>query len=472
MMYLQVFQTGEAMTFLQKRMLRCVFSLALMVLSLLARAAELGKLTVLSSLGEPLVAEIELALPATEKAAGLAVKLAPAESFKAANIPLRPALADLRFHIEPQAERQVVRVTSVLPMLDPALDVLLELSWAGGRQQRQYTISLERPARQLFHVQQGDTLSRIASLLKPADVSLERMLASLYLANPSAFHANDMSRLKAGSVLAVPDPDQLRGTSQEWARIVVAGHGSGAPPMTEEEARARVKELEKNLHYLEKLMAAKNQTVLASNNQVVTSTSKSPSKAKAAAPAAPPDAEVLASFKNLPVGSGVVSAPQTVQRGETFSVILKVSRASAEQAIKEMRAKYGADLQVKGQDGIKLSRWMTATLHAPDLAVQPSGPVRQSLDEKEGATWEWLVSGNKAGKFRLLVEATVEVERGSKADVHRFFSYSQNLTVQVGPMDWLLEYWQWLAGAIVIPGGGLLWKWWKKRRPHTPNWDG
>ena len=58
-------------------------------------------------------------------------------------------------------------------------------------------------------VQAGDTAGKIAAANKPANVSLDQMLVSLYRGNPQAFIDNNMNRLKAGVVLKVPGSDKL-----------------------------------------------------------------------------------------------------------------------------------------------------------------------------------------------------------------------------------------------------------------------
>jgi pilus assembly protein FimV len=78
-----------------------------------ANAAGLGKLTVLSALGQPLRAEIELTAVSADEASGLVAKLAPPEAFRTANIEFNPALLSLRFAVEQRNGRQFIRVSSV-----------------------------------------------------------------------------------------------------------------------------------------------------------------------------------------------------------------------------------------------------------------------------------------------------------------------------------------------------------------------
>jgi pilus assembly protein FimV len=252
-----------------------------------ANAAGLGKLTVLSALGQPLRAEIELTSVSSEEANGLVAKLANPDAFRAANIDFNPALLSLRFAVEQRSGRQIVRITSSQPMNEPFVDMLLELSWNNGRLVREYTFLLDpaelratqsaqvapppavrpraqaatpqqgaassqgtapapaaradarpdRPARAEgdaagaptlteYRTKRGDTLGKIAAQVKPVDVSLDMMLVALYRANPDAFLGNNMNRLKSGQILAIPDSEALKGSGAGAARGVVVAHAA------------------------------------------------------------------------------------------------------------------------------------------------------------------------------------------------------------------------------------------------------
>lgn len=266
-----------------------------LVLSSAAHAAGLGKLTVLSALGQPLRAEIELTAVSNEEANGLVAKLASPEAFRSANIEFNPALLSLRFAVEQRNGRQFIRVSSTQPLNEPFVDMLLELSWNNGRLVREYTflldpaelratqsaqvaaneaspaarprteapaasavpaaaapVATERPRRNggaraeegapasrsasaggaaaraaaSYRVRPGDNLSRIATELKPADVSLDMMLVALYRANPDAFIGNNMNRLKSGRILSVPAAATVQSLSEGEAHGVVVAHAA------------------------------------------------------------------------------------------------------------------------------------------------------------------------------------------------------------------------------------------------------
>jgi pilus assembly protein FimV len=247
-----------------------------------AQAAGLGKLTVLSALGQPLRAEIELTSVADGEASGLVAKLASSDAFRLANIEFNPALLSLRFNVDQRAGRQVIRISSTQPLNEPFVDMLLELSWNGGKLVREYTFLLDpaelratqsaqvaptdvpararasqQPAAQdsaapppvrtrtpraeraaeppvqpkqraagEYRVKAGDTLGRIAAQLRPADISLDMMLVALYRANPDAFVGHNMNRLKSGEILAVPDNDAIRATGEGEAHGMVVAHAA------------------------------------------------------------------------------------------------------------------------------------------------------------------------------------------------------------------------------------------------------
>lgn len=112
-----------------------------------AYAAGLGRLTVQSALGQPLRAEVEVTSVTREEAGSLAVRLASQSAFRQANLEFNPALSALRFDIDRRGENNfVVRISSLNPINEPYLDLLLELTWATGRVLREYTVLLDPPA--------------------------------------------------------------------------------------------------------------------------------------------------------------------------------------------------------------------------------------------------------------------------------------------------------------------------------------
>ena len=95
-----------------KRLMRTLLGGVLVCMSLATHAAGLGRLTVLSGLGQPLRAEIEVVSLERGEAESLAAKLAATEAFRQANIEISPALQNLRFAVERRANNRYVIVMS------------------------------------------------------------------------------------------------------------------------------------------------------------------------------------------------------------------------------------------------------------------------------------------------------------------------------------------------------------------------
>lgn len=116
---------------------------ALAGMPMFANAAGIGKLTVLSALGQPLRAEIELSATKDELSS-LAARLASQDQFRQQGMDYTAAVSSLNLSIDKRANGQpYVRVSSDRPLNEPYLDILVELTWASGRLTREYTFLLD-----------------------------------------------------------------------------------------------------------------------------------------------------------------------------------------------------------------------------------------------------------------------------------------------------------------------------------------
>ncbi len=244
-----------------------------------AFAAGLGKLTVNSALGQPLSAEIELVSLQPGEFEALVGRVASIESYADAKIEYSSVLRQLRFATDKRSDgRPILRISSIGPINEPFLDVLVEMTWPAGRLLREYPILLDPPgfsearvapsvpvatvskptaaapaaptpaepspapssaptpiaapiapagtpsARKetggdtYGPVKQGETLSKIAKELKSDSVSLEQMLVALYRENKSAFIGDNMNRLRTGQILKVPSASEVGQIAEKEAR--------------------------------------------------------------------------------------------------------------------------------------------------------------------------------------------------------------------------------------------------------------
>ena len=239
-------------------------ALLVALLPCVAGAAGMGRLNVLSSLGQPLVAEIDLSV-SKEELSSLSVRLGAPDAYRAANLQYNLALTGARVALERRPNGQAfLKVTSSRPVTEPFIDLLVELNWASGRLSREYTALLDppgvpsappapsiaatpearpapapeaaqpqpkgRPAapsvsrpisagplaggKEYGPIQRGETLGKIAREVMPEGVTLEQMLVALYRSNPDAFIRKNLNLVRAGKVLRVPDRDEVAAVSR------------------------------------------------------------------------------------------------------------------------------------------------------------------------------------------------------------------------------------------------------------------
>src|SRR5688572_15302077 len=123
-----------------------LIALLVALLPCVAGAAGLGRLNVLSALGQPLSAEIELVSVTKEELGSLSARLAHPDAYRAANLQYNSALTGARATIERRPNGQsYVKIVSTRPVTEPFIDVLIELTWAAGRLSREYTALLDPP---------------------------------------------------------------------------------------------------------------------------------------------------------------------------------------------------------------------------------------------------------------------------------------------------------------------------------------
>jgi pilus assembly protein FimV len=235
-----------------------------------------GKITVLSPMGQPLQAEIELNATRGDLAS-MSARIAPSDAFSQLGIEYTPSLSAIRFAIDERKDGQpYLRMYSDRAIDDPFLDVLVELTWSSGRIVREYTVLLDppqglpvapvvtnavstpggsvtRPAagnekfaqgtertsaentkqtrtpasvkedRAAYKVKYGDTLSKIAAATKSEDISLDQMLVALVKRNGDAFESGNMNRLRTGKILTIPNAEEIAAVnSAEATRTVIA----------------------------------------------------------------------------------------------------------------------------------------------------------------------------------------------------------------------------------------------------------
>ncbi|UCV10804.1 hypothetical protein KI614_11525 [Dechloromonas denitrificans] len=131
-------------------------------------------MTVLSGLGQPLRAELEVAAN-REELVGMTARLAPQSAFRQAGVDYSSVLNDLRFNVEKRPDgKSVVKVTSEKPINEPFLDFLMELNWPAGRLVREYTFLLDPPEIAAKQVARPVAEARVVETVRGGGAQVER----------------------------------------------------------------------------------------------------------------------------------------------------------------------------------------------------------------------------------------------------------------------------------------------------------
>jgi len=266
-----------------------------------ADAAGWGDLTVLSSLGQPLRADIELISVGGQEDGPLTVKLAGVDAYRRANIEFNPVLMSLRFAVEQRGGRQFVHVTSTQPVNEPFVDMLLELSSSNGRVVREYVFLLDPASADAQQVATVAPLGNTVALparkpVQPAPVPARPSPTKTAASKPATPNtAVSKPRLTLSGVTATSATDDKAG--------VIALDDYATMEKQVAEANARVKVLEQKVNDLQKLLEVTN-TLLAElqkqNEAAATAPRPAPQMEAAAIPATAPVAEARPAVQEAP----------------------------------------------------------------------------------------------------------------------------------------------------------------------------
>ncbi len=253
-------------------MYRLAYCLSLLFLLPQAAAAlGLGELEKHSELNEPFRATIDLIDANAEVLDTLRVKLADAERFRRAGIERPHILSQLRFEVvETDSGPDYIQITSQVPIREPYLNFLIEVTWSSGTLFREYAALLDPPVHHRVTQQappkvrasgtarpaatdqaataprrraparageapiasadsyttvSGDTLWEIALRARPdRSVAVQQVMMALLRANPDAFFQDNINALKAGAELKIPDLSAIAAVSRSEAQAETSRH--------------------------------------------------------------------------------------------------------------------------------------------------------------------------------------------------------------------------------------------------------
>jgi len=251
-----------------------------------AAALGVGEYELNSYLNQPLDMEISLHEVGDLTAEEILVNLASQAEFDAAGVDRAYFLNRMDFAVELQAgDKALLHITTDQPVREPYLNFLVEFLWPTGRLMREYTVLLDPPSysdssataaptisrppepvtrsepepepapsrpaaqtpaessptesarpapaatqpvadsgqRNSYTVKASDTMWRIALDNRPAEsVSVQQMLVAIQTMNSDAFINNNVNLVREGTVLRIPNEQEVRNISTRNAIVEVA----------------------------------------------------------------------------------------------------------------------------------------------------------------------------------------------------------------------------------------------------------
>ncbi|MEY3884971.1 MAG: hypothetical protein RIS87_746 [Pseudomonadota bacterium] len=255
-----------------------------------AYSAGLGDLNIHSALGEPLKVDIELLSVSPEELSTLVAGIASEEAYVAQGLKHLAIHNNIKAEITKKLDGvTILTLRTVQPINDPYLGLLVQIDWAAGRQQREYTLLLDPPeykstateaaltpisppsssdldvtkkatnnssdnedhnqvaaastadatsliapenksldaVKEISIVtERGDTLEAVARDMQIDGVSLDQMLLGLYEQNKSAFSGANINRLKVGQIIKRPSKEILTAINEQQAKQTIKVHAS------------------------------------------------------------------------------------------------------------------------------------------------------------------------------------------------------------------------------------------------------
>ena len=109
-------------------------------------AAGLSPIKVGSAFGQPFVAEIEVTGLQPDDLLTAQTRLASPDEYTVAKLAYQPIVRQIRIALDQTGPgKAMLRLTSTAPIAEPAINLLVEFSWRGGRILQKYPVLLDPP---------------------------------------------------------------------------------------------------------------------------------------------------------------------------------------------------------------------------------------------------------------------------------------------------------------------------------------
>lgn len=245
-------------------------------------AATLGPISVLSSLGEPLSAEIEIFDLTEHENSDLDVALASEMDFEKSGGTRSAVMESLKLRIVQQGRRRLIQLNTEQPLAQPIYGLMIELRTENESTLAEFEVLPQEPVKvtetntldapatvdtaqpepnaqsvqpeqatalepaadaapteaevagkgaenlalggssPTHTVQRGESLGKIARLHSVPQSELDKFITAVYNENPDAFFKQNLHYLKTGAVLALPSEEAISQIDEKLARKHIA----------------------------------------------------------------------------------------------------------------------------------------------------------------------------------------------------------------------------------------------------------
>ncbi len=219
-------------------------ALFFLIFSINALALQLGQISVNSTQDQPLNAEIELVVSSGDDLDSLKARIAGKDIYQAQSIERVPVHEDIKITVIKDKKKSRLKLSSEKPVLDPFLDLLIQIDSPKGRNFREYTVLLDplpasqsqveslvepepapepapEPKVKTVVSKKGVTLYQIARDNKLEGVTLQQIVVGIYQTNPKAFANDNINGLEVGNKLTLPSKAYYEDLSHVNARKIL-----------------------------------------------------------------------------------------------------------------------------------------------------------------------------------------------------------------------------------------------------------
>ncbi len=198
-------------------------------------AYELGEGSIESAYQQPLRMKFELIKEQVLFDSELSVELASEESFASQNLEYLSYFDELVFRVEgSDSGPRYLIIDSANSLPDDEISLLVRLSWKQSSVLSRIDVIVtsdfsavlsihldEKGNMSVYQVSSGDTLWRIAKVMRPQNASVWQMVDAIYVNNPGAFLLQDPGKLIIGSMLRKPEEQSIYGQTGTLVSLIM-----------------------------------------------------------------------------------------------------------------------------------------------------------------------------------------------------------------------------------------------------------